>query len=82
MQMPNLKEDVDIEKLYGVQSSLNKEEFLKKFNINENGLSTSEARSRVNKYGLNEVKQSKPKKWYKYFLESLFQQFWYIQMCI
>ncbi len=75
MQMPNLKEDVDIEKLYGVQSSLNKEEFLKKFNINENGLSTSEARSRVNKYGLNEVKQSKPKKWYKYFLESLFSPF-------
>ena len=73
--MPNLKEDVEIEKLYGTQSSLNKEDFLEKFKINENGLSTSEARSRINKYGLNEVKQSKPKKWYKYFLESLFSPF-------
>ena len=73
--MSNIKEDVDVEKLYGVQSSLSKEQFLKEFKINENGLSTSEARNNINKYGLNEVKQSKPKKWYKYFLESLFSPF-------
>lgn len=73
--MSNIKEDVDVEKLYGVQSSLSKEQFLKEFKINENGLSTSEAKNNINKYGLNEVKQSKPKKWYKYFLESLFSPF-------
>ena len=73
--MSNLKEDVDINKLYGTQSSLNKEDFLKEFNISENGLSTNVAKNRINKYGLNEIKQAKPKKWYKYLFESLFSPF-------
>ncbi len=73
--MPNVKEDVDIEKLYKTQSSLDKQKFLEEFKINQNGLTTAEAKERINKYGLNEVKQSKPKKWYKYFLESLFSPF-------
>ncbi len=73
--MPNIKEDVDIEKLYKTQSLLDKQKFLEEFKINENGLTTTEAKERINKYGLNEVKQSKPKKWYKYFLESLFSPF-------
>ena len=73
--MSNLKDEVNIEKLYGKESSLNKEEFLKHFSINETGLTSEEATNRINKYGLNEVKQSKPKKWYNYFFESLFSPF-------
>ena len=65
----------DIKDLYGRESSLNKDEFLKAFNINESGLSSNEANVRINKYGLNEIKQSKPKKWYNYFLGSLFSPF-------
>ncbi len=73
--MTNLKEDVNIEKLYGKQSSLSKEEFLKSFDIRETGLSSQEVDNLIRQYGLNEVKQNKPKKWYNYFLESLFSPF-------
>ncbi len=73
--MSNLKEEVDIEKSYGKESSLKKEEFLKTFEIKESGLNTTEATNLIHKYGLNEIKQAKPKKWYHYFLESLFSPF-------
>ena len=73
--MTNLKEDVNIEKLYGKQSALSKEEFLKSFDIRETGLSSQEVNNLIHQYGLNEVKQNKPKKWYNYFLESLFRPF-------
>lgn len=71
----NQKEEVDIEKLYGQECLLPKEEFIKQYHINEKGLSSSEAESRLHKYGLNEVRGAKPKKWYNYFLESLFSPF-------
>ena len=73
--MSNLKDDVNVEKLYGTETSLSKEQFIEKYSINESGLSSSEATNRINKYGLNEIKQNKPKKWYKYLLESLFSPF-------
>ena len=73
--MLNTKEEVNIEKEYKKESSLSKEEFIKEFNIKEKGLSTQEAIKRNVKYGLNEIKQEKPKKWYHYFLSSLFSPF-------
>lgn len=50
-----------------------KSEFLKLYN--ENGISNEIAQENIKKYGLNEIKQSKPKKWYNYFFESLFSTF-------
>ncbi len=73
--MSNAKDEVNIEKSYGMESSLGKEEFLKSFDINEAGLSSDEAISLIQKNGLNEIKQAKPKKWYNYFFESLFSPF-------
>ena len=73
--MANTKEEVNIEKAYGEGSFLSKEEFLKKFAIKEKGLTSREANNHINQYGLNEVKQAKPKKWYQYFLGSLFSPF-------
>ncbi len=73
--MANTKEEVNVEKAYGEGSFLSKEEFIKKFQIKEKGLTSREANNRINKYGLNEVKQAKPKKWYQYFLGSLFSPF-------
>ena len=69
------KEDIDINEMYGKDAILTKEEFIKKYNTNLNGLSSSKAQEHINTYGLNEVKQAKPKKWYNYFLESLFSPF-------
>ena len=73
--MVNSKEDVDIAKMYGRESTLNKDEFLKTYHISEDGLSTKEAQNRLHKYGLNEIKQTKPKRWYNYLFESFFSPF-------
>lgn len=32
----NQKEDVDVNKMYGANSTISKEEFLKKYEVNEN----------------------------------------------
>ena len=73
--MANAKEDVNITKMYGQECTLSKEKFMEKYHINPNGLSAKEAETRLHKYGLNEVKRTKPKRWYNYFLESLFSPF-------
>lgn len=75
MKNTNQKEEVNIKKLYGKEATLSKEDFIKEFNINENGLSSTEAEEKIHKYGYNEIKSSKPKKWYNYLLESLFTPF-------
>ena len=73
--MSNSKEEIDVAKLYGKQCILPKEEFLKKFNVSEKGLSSSRAKTSLQKNGLNEITQAKPKRWYHYFLESLLSPF-------
>lgn len=73
--MQNSKEEINIRDLYGEECSLNKNDFIKKFNINDNGLSTETAHNLLNKYGLNQISQAKPKKWYNYLFESLFSTF-------
>ena len=70
-----LKEEVNVQKLYGKEATLPKDDFIKEYNININGLSTEEAEERLHKYGLNEIQNMKPKKWYNYFFESLLSPF-------
>lgn len=70
-----IKDEVNVSKLYGLEATLPKEEFIKKYQIKENGLSSSEADEKIRNLGFNEIKQAKPKKWYNYFLESLFTPF-------
>ena len=73
--MSTTKEETNISKLYGQECLLSKDEFLKKYHVNINGISTEEAENLIHKHGLNEIRQSKPKKWYNYFFESLFSPF-------
>lgn len=73
--MPKLKEELNIKEMYGNQCILSKDDFLSKYNFNENGLSSQEAQEMIAKNGVNQVSQSKPKKWYNYFFESLFSSF-------
>ena len=74
--MTNLKEEINIKELYGTQCTLPKNEFIEKSNININeGLSTEKAEELLSKNGLNEISQTKPKKWYNYLIESLFSPF-------
>lgn len=64
-----------VQKLYGNEASLNVEDFSKKFNICIDGLSSNTAAHNIEKYGLNELKGSKPKRWYNYFFECLLSPF-------
>ena len=73
--MTKQKEDLNIKDMYGNQCILSKDDFLSKYNFNENGLSSQEAQEMIAKNGVNQVSQSKPKKWYNYFFESLFSSF-------
>ena len=73
--MATPKEDVNINKMYGEECTLPKKEFIKKYRVNEKGLSSKKANELIHNLGLNEIKQAKPKKWYHYFLESLFSPF-------
>lgn len=73
--MAQSKEDLNIPKLYGKECTLKKEEFLSQYKINENGLTNSQAENLLHQYGLNEISQAKPKKWYNYFFGSLFSPF-------
>ncbi|MBR3255298.1 MAG: magnesium-translocating P-type ATPase [Clostridia bacterium] len=74
MQEIKNQENIALKK-YGKDATINKEDFIKKYNIVENGLSSMQAEEILKKYGYNEVKQSKPKKWYNYFFSSLFSPF-------
>ena len=69
------KEEVNINKLYGEIINLSKDEFINKYNVKQEGLSSVQATERLKNLGPNEIKQSKPKKWYHYFLESLLSPF-------
>ena len=68
-------ERIDLKKEYGKNCLESVEDFVKENNINVNGLSSKKAQEQIEKYGLNEVSQSKPKKWYNYLFESLFTPF-------
>lgn len=69
------KEEVDVVKLYGNEATLSKEIFIKNYNVNLDGLTQNIAEEKISKYGLNEISQGKSKKWYNYFLQSLFSPF-------
>ena len=73
--MKNQKNETNIIASYKEDCSISKEEFIKKYKVSEKGLSNKEANSRIQNLGLNEIKKSKPKKWYNYFLKSLFAPF-------
>ena len=73
--MTKQKEDLNIRDMYGSQCILSKDDFLSKYNFDENGLLSQQAQEMIAKNGVNQVSQSKPKKWYNYFFESLFSSF-------
>ena len=62
--MINKKSETNIIASYKEDCSISKEDFIKKYKVSEKGLSNKEANSRIQNLGLNEIKKSKPKKWY------------------
>ena len=68
-------ERIDLKKEYGKNCLESVQDFVKENNINVNGLSSKKAQEQIEKYGLNEVSQSKPKKWYNYLFQSLVTPF-------
>lgn len=68
-------EDIDFKEKYGNEALLSSDEFFCKMNFLKDGLTTEFAKGMIQKYGANELKQARPKRWYHYFLQSLFSPF-------
>lgn len=74
--MKEKEEQIDIRKIYGRESILSVEEFIKEKHIDiKNGLNDEQVKEAILKYGVNEIKKEKPKKWYHYLWESLVSPF-------
>ena len=73
--MSNLKNEVNIKNLYGDYCIISKDDFIKKYNIDLNGLSDNKFIDNYKKYGINEISKTRAKQWYNYFFESLFSPF-------
>ena len=71
----SIKEEVEINNLYGQNCILDKESFMRNNQFSYSGLDDQKVQENIHKYGLNQIKQAKPKKWYSYFLASLFSPF-------
>ena len=68
-------EEFDVKEEYGDLSLTNTNEFINKYNVDLKGLTNAKLIANQKKYGSNEVKGAKPKRWYHYFFESLFSPF-------
>ena len=70
------KESNNTKALYGESCIMSVEAFKGKYNVDsEKGLTTEEAQTNLKKYGINQIKQAKPKKWYNYLISSLLSPF-------
>lgn len=79
---PTKKDDIDMKLIYGEACLSTPEEFLQTNGFNIDGLSSKKAASLISKNGFNEVRKSKEKKWYHYFIQSLLSPFNIILLCI
>ena len=71
----NVKDEATAKKIYGEECTLSRDEFVQKFSVNASGLTSVEALGRLEKNGPNEIRSSKPKRWYNYFFGSLLSPF-------
>ena len=61
--------------MYEKECSSTVETFLQEHGFNKEGLTKQQVAENRAKYGLNILKQKKPKEWYNYLLESLLSPF-------
>ena len=69
------KEEFNVKSYYGENCVLSPDDFKKKYKVSDNGLSSRHAEENIRNLGPNQVKQSKPMRWYNYFFSSLFSPF-------
>ena len=73
--MQNKNDEIDINNIYGNVATLSKTDFINKYNVNLNGLTSLDAENSIKSLGYNEISRDKPKHWYNYFFQSLFSPF-------
>ena len=70
------KEEIDFKKVYGEAATTKASDLMNEQQIDiENGLTDAQVQERIAQYGYNIVRRTKEKKWYHYFLGSLFSKF-------
>lgn len=75
MSKQEKEEKIDIQKTYGKICRDNVEDFLEENQFSKQGLTKKQAEERQTKYGKNQLKQSKQKRWYNYLYESFINPF-------
>ena len=65
--MATNEENKDVYETYKKDCIYSVDEFLKIHNFSERGLTKGQVEENKTKYGLNIIKQSKPKKWYHFY---------------
>ncbi|MCI9247088.1 MAG: HAD-IC family P-type ATPase, partial [Clostridia bacterium] len=75
MSKLELEERIDVQKVYGEVNNSSVKEFLEKNQLSVDGLEKEEVIKRQEKYGKNQMKQAKPKKWYHYLWQSFSSPF-------
>ena len=75
MNQNTKKDEFDVREFYGKDCIIDSDSFKEKYNVSDKGLSYSQVKENIKNFGLNQIKQSKPKKWYNYFFSSLFSPF-------
>lgn len=75
MSKQEAEEKIDIQKVYGEVCTNSAQDFLDKNQISKEGLTKNQVIERQNKYGKNQIKQSKPKRWYHYLWQSFASPF-------
>ena len=74
--MINKDEKINVQEIYKELSIIETNEFIKKYEINlKNGLDEKQVQENTQKYGANQMKQAKQKKWYNYLYESFISPF-------
>ena len=75
MSKQEQEEKINIKQTYGKVCRDSVEDFLKENNILQDGLTETEVKKRQLKYGKNQMKQAKPKRWYHYLWQSFSSPF-------
>ncbi len=80
MAKENIEEKIDIKKEYGNSCKNDVKTFMQEFNMQ--GLTDKQAQENKVKFGENELKKTKPKKWYHYLWQSFSSPFNLILLAI
>lgn len=75
IEKQEIEDKINLKEIYGKVCMLSTEEFIRENQVKKEGLTTEEVNQNQIRYGRNQMKQAKPKKWYWYLWKSFLSPF-------